>query len=535
MHKLVHKILIILVLPLTTGLLLGFAAIPSNIYYLSFVAFIPLLFASDSALTYKRPILTFSFQLFIALFVFYLKGYYWVLQTANLSFILGLMIVLIPFLLIVPFYILFKKDGNKFSSLYFIASWLTVEMIQANFQLGSPFYNLGNNLGANPKLIQWYEFTGAAGGTLWILVVNFLLYSLLKNRKSKENQSVQKSVVALVVITLPIMASNAIYANYNDKGNAKEIVIIHPSIENSGDAKYRVNIYELMDTYLELMLPEITVNTEYVVLPETAITNAGWVRDFNRNMVFNRFYEQTDKFPNVKLITGAVTYEAIPNVETIKHYKKIPGIRYSEKYKTWYYTYNAALQIDKKQAVQMRVKDGLVAYQEYAPYPTILPRLTPVGIDFQFSQRNKNRSVFNAANNLKTASFICYEAVFSKLFFKAAREGAQAFFVMLNEGWYKEDKVPRQFLQHSLIKAIENRRSIAHSSNSGISAFINQRGDVIDETDSKAPEVLRQKIKMNRKVTVAARLGNFIGVLVLLMTAGLLIYRIVDSYKKRNV
>jgi apolipoprotein N-acyltransferase len=260
------------------------------------------------------------------------------------------------------------------------------------------------------------------------------------------------------------------------------------------------------------MQPQLSEKTEYVFLPETAITNAGWVHEYNRNLVFQHFREKTAAFPMLKLITGAVTYEAIPDVEKIKNYKKIPGIRYSEKYLTWYYTYNAALQIEQTQPTQIRVKDGLVPYQEFAPYPTVLPYISPVGIDFQFSKREKNREVFIAENGNKTAAMICYEVVLGNLFYKAVRKGAEAFFVLLNEGWYNDPKVPQQFLQLSVVRAIENRRSIAHASNLGISAFINQRGEVIASTESKQPDFLKREIAMNNSKTLYTSAGNYIGI-----------------------
>ncbi|MEE4196943.1 MAG: apolipoprotein N-acyltransferase [Bacteroidales bacterium] len=533
MKRSLHKVFVVIILPILTGLLLGVSALPSSAWYLGFIAFIPLLFASDDVLSYKRSFFTFVLQLLIALVVFFLWGYYWVLQTANLGFLIAFVIIL-PFLLLIPFYILFKKKGNKYAALYFIAAWLTVELIQSYFQLGSPFYNLGNNLGANPKIIQWYEFTGASGGTLWILLVNFLIYSFIKMLRSDRKQWMQRSAALLAVLIIPVIISTIIYNNYKEKGTASEVLVIHPSTDNR-DVKYRVNIYELMDIYLDIMLPEITENTEYVVLPETAITNAGWVKDFNRNLVFNYFYKHTDSFPDLKLVTGAISYEEIPNVKKIKNYKKIPGIRYSENYKTWYYTYNAALQLERKRAVQMRVKEGLVPFQEYAPFPGIIPRLSPVGIDFQFSSRDKNRDVFIASNNRKVAAIICYEVVYNKIFYPAVRNGAQAFFVLLNEGWYDSKKVPRQFLQHSAIRAIETRRSIAHASNMGISAFINQRGEVIAKTDSKSAEFLKGEIKMNRKTTFAARTGNYIGIFALLATIGYMVYGFIFIRKSKTI
>ena len=281
------------------------------------------------------------------------------------------------------------------------------------------------------------------------------------------------------------------------------------------------------------MLPEITKNTEYVVLPETALTNTGWVKDFNRNLVFNYFHEHTDSFPDLKLITGAISYEAIPNVEKIRNYKNIPGIRYSKKYKTWYYTYNAALHLEKNKPVKMRVKEGLVPFQEYAPYPKLIPRLTPVGIDFQFSTKKRNRAVFTTSNNTKTAAIICYEVVFSRILSKAAQQGAQAFFVILNEGWYSNLNVSKHFIQHSVIRAIENRRSIAHSSNMGISAIINQKGEIIAQTNSKSADFLKNNILLNRKVTLAARGSNYIEIIALFVFTSIFIYQLSQILKKQ--
>lgn len=532
MTKLMQKVFIVVFLPICTGLLLGISAIPSHFYYLSFIAFLPLLFASDYIKSYSKPLLIFALQLLIALATFYLMGFYWVFLLGGISFAIGFIVVL-PFLFIVPLYILFKKNSSKISSIYFIVAWISVELIQARFQLGTPFFNLGYNLGANVKLIQWYEYTGASGGTLWILIVNFLIYSFIRSLKSSRKQILQKIVVLSVVLLTPIIISAFLYATYKEKGFSKEVLIIHPSIDNT-DIKFRVNIYELMDVYLDIMLAELTENTEFVVLPETAITNAGWVKDFNRNLVFNHFYEHTDSFPNLKLITGAVVYEEIPDVEKIKHYKRMPGIRYSENYNTWYYTYNAALQLEKEQGVQMRVKEGLIPYQEYAPFPTIIPHINPIGANFQFSKRNINRDVFETTNNLKTTAFICYEVAFNKMFFDSVKKGAQAFFILSNEGWYENSFIAQQSLQHSIIRAVENRRSITHASNSGISAFINQRGDVLAMTDSKQADFLRHEINLNRKVTLAARLGNYIEILALLTTVSLFIYMIVFGKKHQR-
>lgn len=510
------------------------SALPSQIWYLNFFAFIPLLLAAEKILPSKRPLIIFSVQLFITLSVFYLWVGRWILQTANMGFLLGLLII-VPFVVLVSPYILLKKRGNKCAFVYFVAAWIAAEMIQSYFQLGSPFFNLGHSIGKIPQLIQWYEYTGAAGGTLWVLAVNLSLYSLGKTVLNKEKRWKQNGIVLLGILMIPVVISVLIYRNYEERGIPNEVLVVHPSTDNR-DIKYRINIYELLDIYLEIFLPHLTENTEYVVLPETAITNAGWIADYNRNLVFQHFREKTKDFPDVKLITGAITYESIPNVDKIKNHKKLPGIRYSEKYKTWYYTYNAALQIGHKQATQIRVKEGLVPYQEYIPYPLITPRLSPVGIDFQFSPREPNPKIFTADNNRKTAVLICYELVFGYKFAGAARKGAEAFFVMLNEGWYTQaQQVPAQFLQLSVVRAIENRRSIAHSSNMGISAIISQRGEVLARTQSKKGDLLISRINMNPSSTLASAMGNLPGLTAMSIILVLLFIEFKQNLLKKKI
>lgn len=524
-----NNILYLLVSPVLTGILLGVSAIPSKVWFLGFIAFIPLLVASDWTIARKRSFVLFTLQLFIALVIFYFYVYLWVLQTANLGFILGFLIVL-PYLIFISPYILLKKRGSRYSSVYFIAAWLTSELAQSYYQLGSPFFTLGNNLGASPKLIQWYEITGAAGGTLWILVVNFVLFYLAKAIIDNSKRMRVLSLQALGILLLPMAISFIMFHTYREKGETCEVLIIHPSTDNK-DVKYRVNIYELMDIYLDIMLPQLTENTEYVVLPETAITNAGWVEDLNNNLVIDHFRERTKEYPNFKLVTGAILYEEIPNVRQIKGYERIPGIRYSEKYEKWYYTYNAALHIENKPPVQMRVKEGLVPYQEFAPYPRLMPRLTPVGIDFQFSKRKPNQSVFSDRDNKKTAAFICYELVYGNKFTRVSRKGAKAFFVLLNEGWYDNPKVPKQFIQLTVIRAIENRRDVAHSSNMGISAFINQKGELIAKNESRAPGFLKHTINTNHKSTIYSTLGNYLGNLGLVTN---LVMILINILRKRS-
>ena len=69
------------------------------------------------------------------------------------------------------------KAGNLIGFISLFTFWLGYEFISLNINIVSPWLNLGNGLAKDIVFIQWYEATGTAGGTLWILVSNTVLYN----------------------------------------------------------------------------------------------------------------------------------------------------------------------------------------------------------------------------------------------------------------------------------------------------------------------------------------------------------------------
>lgn len=528
----IRKLLYLLILPVISGILLGISVPGSGVWFISFLAFIPLLFAAQKALSFKKSYLSFCLQLLIMLFVFYLLAGSWVLKAANLGFLIGILVV-IPFLVLVPPYIFFIKRNKAFAPVYFIAAWMAAEFIQSYYPLGTPFYNLGNNPGVAPALIQWYEYTGSAGGSLWILAVNFLIYKVIFKIVNRKKVKPVILVTLLSVLLIPMIISVVIFKTYKEKGKVVKVMVVHPATD-CYNMKYKTDIYELMNYYLDVIKSGLNEEIKYVVLPETAVTNGGWLHELEKNLVLDHFNLETIEYPDLSLVTGAVTYEAIDGVEKIKGYDKIPHIKYSERYKTCYFTYNTALQVEKKRKVQFRTKQELVPFQEYTPYPSILPRVMPVGIDFQFSAREKNQNIFKSAANNKVSAIICYESVYGKLYSEYSREGAEAFFEILNEGWYENTKGSQQFLNISVIRAIENRKDIARSSNMGISCFINQKGEVSNKIEGKKAGKIIEDMHFRKQGTFYSRIGDYLSIISLIVMIFLIGKEIVSTLIKNK-
>jgi len=147
-----------------------------------------------------------------------------------------------------------------------------------------------------------------------------------------------------------------------------------------------------------------------------------------------------------------------------------------------------------------------------------------LGIPFSIYYGDNDILVLTDVNSTKIASIICYESVYGEFVIKRIREGANIIFVITNDGWWGNTPGHRQHFLFSVLRAIETRRSIARSANTGISAFINQRGDVFQRTGYWEPAVISQQINANDKLTYyvkngdyIARVSVFISVLVLLI------------------
>ena len=126
---------------------------------------------------------------------------------------------------------------------------------------------------------------------------------------------------------------------------------------------------------------------------------------------------------------------------------------------------------------------------------------------------DKQPTVFKKAGNpdIKTGTAICYESIYGEYVSKFVRKGANFIFIITNDGWWRDTPGYKQHAAFARLRAIENRRSIARSANTGISSFINQRGDIIKSRGWWKKDVIKAKIKANGKLTFYTKFGDYLG------------------------
>ena len=224
----------------------------------------------------------------------------------------------------------------------------------------------------------------------------------------------------------------------------------------------------------------------------------------------------------------------ISGEDTLLHTARpIPG---TNKY---YQSYNAALQIDTTTDIQHYFKSQLVVGVEKMPYAKYLRFMNKLIISLGGTTRGwatqKERDVFiSPQDSVRVAPVICWESVFGEYVCGYIKKGANFIFVITNDGWWGDTPGYRQHNAISRIRAVETRRSIARSANTGISSFINQRGDVIKKLGWWQRGALKAEINANDKLTFYVRHGDYIGRIARFFSLIILVYLFVRTVLDRN-
>jgi apolipoprotein N-acyltransferase len=179
----------------------------------------------------------------------------------------------------------------------------------------------------------------------------------------------------------------------------------------------------------------------------------------------------------------------------------------------------------------------LVPGVEILPYPKFFQWLTDLvfdlgGIVGSLGRQNE-RTVFYNENGTGIAPAICYESIYGEFMAEFIRNGAHYIFIITNDGWWGNTPGHRQHLHYAVLRAIETRRSIARSANTGISAFIDQKGMIYQSTNYWEPAVIRQKLAKNEEITFYVRYGDYLARTSLWLSVFIILAAFVKKRMKR--
>jgi apolipoprotein N-acyltransferase len=410
--------------------------------------------------------------------------------------------------------------------------WLSFEYLHLDWDLSWPWLMLGNGFAGWHFLIQWYEWTGVQGGTLWVLVSNIIVWEFIVLPGMERRRKAY--FFPVIIVLLPCVISLVRYATWEDRGDKIGAAGIQPNIDPYQE-KFRVSAEEQVEKLVYWSEAAVRQHPDIrvIVYPETSVPRAIWEHDLPKHPSLNPFSEWLQDKPDLGLILGIYSLRQIPPGE------KIPISATQDRGGYWRDDHNSALYLDRSGRFDVYHKSKLVPGPEMLPFAELL---APVQ-DVMFGElgglignmgRQSYRSVFRITDSEAIAApIVCYESIYGEFVGDYVKAGANFLAVLTNDAWWGETAGHRQLLAYTKLRAIETRRSVIRSANTGISCTINQRGDVQNTLGYLQEGFVYGEISLNSHKTLYVKFGDFFGGISLLLSAMLLLYGLVYRRLKK--
>ncbi len=481
------------------------------------IAFVPLLWVAKISAEQKLPARSLALYIYLSFTIWNILSFWWGFKVSILAVTAPIFIN--ATLMTVVFglsYVARMRLGENFGYAALLFFWLAFEHIHSFWFMAFPWLNLGNGLGFDTWLIQWYEFTGVGGGSFWILLSNIVLFRLLfGSKKYPQHINILRYIIVTIIIVFPIVLSLSMKTtNETDRQYIKTNILqtnINPYTEKFDTTKIRQQFIDLIE--LAKRQP-VTDSISVFYAPETAIVDKLSVKNIDSSWYAKKINEFLVERPNTFFIVGAFTRQSI-NKEENKNQ-----------------LYNSVLLFQNNAPVQVYNKNLLVPGTE-KPFFDILPK--SISKPEEISHRlcaGKRRKAFNT-KHFTVAPIVCWESIFGEF---SARFSAKTDWltVLTNDGWWTSNSGRRQQLQYSRIRAIEARRFVVRCSNTGLSAIIAPDGSLLAVAPPNQTAILSARIEKSSIKTWYSYYGDFIGRIATFFSVFLLLYIFVAKFKKHT-
>lgn len=519
-----------LLLAVLSGLLLALGWNTWGVPILLFVAFVPLLVliqkVTDSG--QKRKGWRIFGYAYLTFFLWNLIKTYWLWYSTPFGAAFAILVNSLLMALLPVFYYHFAKKATRFiSAVFLVCLWISFEKMHLSWDFSWPWLQLGNGFSEYIRWIQWYEFTGVFGGTLWVFTVNFLLFYAFISYQNKTKKTPFFVVVATLCILLPIVISWGMFARHSiETASGVEVLLTQPNVDPYSE-KYHQNNTQVLDQLIQLTESQMSPATRFVISPETVFASDERIEELPYSSTTVQIQQFIHDHPQINFLAGISLYQVFndPSLVTSQTNHLNNGLFYN--------TYNSALFLNRSMTEpELYHKSKLVVGVESTPYVWLIkPLLGDIMLDLggtvAMKTTQEERSVFwSDDSQVAAAPIICYESVYGEFVTGYVRQGAHFLAIITNDGWWGNTQGHKQHLSLARLRAIETRRDIARSANTGISAFINKRGEIIDSLPYETQGALSGVVYPNSEITFYVRYGDIIARIGLFLLIGVILIRI---------
>lgn len=499
-------------LTLLAGCLLIAAWPVSSLTLLIFVAWIPLLVLA--ALPLKKT--TFFWHIFIAMLCWNTGTTWWIWNSTDVGTIAAItansLLMCIPWL---GYRTFLKKYGNRIGYCALLFFWMSFEYIHLNWQISWPWLSLGNVFSLHPNWVQWYEYTGIGGGSLLVVATNIFLYEfMLKIRKPATERKLTIPLIALTTLALFVMGFAMYYQSRPKTANEQtmQVVVVQPNINPY--AKFTTDsMAAQIERLVSLSRQQLDSNTRLLVWPETAMSAGDWQENTRNNSLYQPVFALLAQYPKVSLLSGIelfVPYGAEKRTNSAR----------SDGRGGYYDAMNAAMMANANTTPQYYYKSKLVPGVE--TLPDFLRVMAPLFEQFGGTSGGYGKSTSSAVlptadGGGQVAPIICYESIYGEYVGTYVKKGANLLAIITNDGWWGNTPGHKQHLNFARLRAIETRKWIVRSANTGISAIINDRGEIVDTRPWDTQAAIKYAVPLHQGATVYVAYGDMLYNIMLLL------------------
>ena len=496
MNTIIHKKIL---LSLLSGLLIGLSYPPFPLGFFAWFGFIPLFLSLESS-NYKES-LKYGYLAGITSHFIVL---YWIGFNSGAGFLPVFLSLIGAVFYLSLFWGLFAITIQYFLQektvfLWFAPLiWIAMEWFRSLGPLGFPWMDLALTQSRFIYFIQIMDVTGSSGVSLWILIVNVLLYFTITVRKGKRIYFIA-SIGLFAVLWLH--GSHKIKSVEKDSvGKSVVVAVTQPNVDpnEKWEKDNRNQTFELMHQLLDKAME---YDPDMILWPETALPS--YLRLSRRDR--HPLQKKVNKY-EIPLLSGTIDREN------------------SENKKPVYFNGSIFFQPQKPPEIYHKVK--LVPFAEYVPLSGYFPSLN----DLNFGQGNftagKEFTLFQF-DNISFSNLICYESSLPNIVRKFVLKGAEFITIQANDGWLGKTSGPYQHFEIATMRAIENRRSIVRSANTGISGIILPSGKILEKKTLGEMSVFKGNVALSNKITFYTKFGNILGKwisLIFILSTGLILW-----------
>lgn len=506
-----------------------------------FVGFVPLLLISAQYGPTKREAFAMFGWALLTFVLWNVATVWWIWNATPVGPVAATLVStwwsIVPFMI---YHVVSKRASRLLSYTVLITAWIAGEYLYTQAPaLSFPWLVLGNAFADDTWAVQWYEYTGVFGGSLWVLLTNVLALEACLTMKLKN------WVAATLVLVVPMGISVALFYKYDAEGklytslDKSTVSVTQPNISCYWD-KYTMPAIQQLNGLMDLLV-EAPDSAEFVLMPETALSEV----DTKKSRNSGGFIDETKPEGAfvVKTISKYVRKRkpatmVISGCQMLRNYGEAKGSETARiRRGTNYYSdvFNSAVGIDTAATVQVHHKGKLVVGVETIP-AWLRKAGDRLAIDLGglVGQCGIGQTQIPFEHNgKKVASAICYEGLYGNHMAEFVRNGAEALFVLSNDGWWGNTMGHRYLFKYCRLRAIETRRDIARSANTGVSGFITMQGEDIERLEWEQRGVLTADLRLNSSQTFYVKYGDYIGRLSLYIAALCLLYLVATWAKKK--